>query len=343
MKILFSGDWHLGLTTHSRVLDGVNTRTAELQKVIDHMVAWAIEHQVDWFVQMGDLFHRSSPSVDDLDYAMRAFGTLAANGIRCFIIDGNHDAPAQEGRVTPIALMRQVHDENVVVVEMGAPEKWPIPGANQRDMHLIPYATPLEALQPTTRSLVVGHTSLTGAVAGHEAALLSRYCMTEDPPDAAWVICGHLHKPQYLVNDGQHFVAYSGSIIQNDFGERGDQKGFLVWDEGVMEFHRTPHHELVQLDYNVQPWPTEFLNGEIVKVTGVVDGFVDTAAIERTLYEVGAHCVTIDIRSTHQVAARDENMTADQSLAQLWERYCAVDQASPEVQAAGLQVIEGLQ
>lgn len=44
------------------------------------------------------------------------------------------------------------------------------------------------------------------------------------PPEAQYIALGHIHKPQQIPNAAPTY--YSGSLIQIDFGEAGEDKGF---------------------------------------------------------------------------------------------------------------------
>ena len=53
------------------------------------------------------------------------------------------------------------------------------------------------------------------------------------PSTAQYVALGHIHQPQVMANPATPRTAYSGSLLQLDFGERGQQKGVRVIDAAV--------------------------------------------------------------------------------------------------------------
>lgn len=334
MKILFTGDWHLGLRTHSRTFEGINTRDSEFRKVIQFIIDYAISNQIDYFVHCGDLFHRSNPTVNDISFAQEVFRQLGLKGIRSVIIDGNHDAPAGTWMVSPITLI-----ENVVKVVEDAKE---IVLTNSLSLALTPFPVPLQFWNDkekiTERRIVIGHTSLEGAVAGAECFLLSKYCHVEKPPDGHITICGHIHKPQMVRKEP--WAGYPGSILQNDFGEIGETKGFIIYDAELnkMEFVRTPCNQLIKIDY------TEIdkfnPSGKIIKVTGSTKTFIDTDQIIESLYSRGAVYVNLDIRNDEKISARDEAMLASMSVSSMFERFCEIEKPISRVIELGREIVK---
>jgi len=53
------------------------------------------------------------------------------------------------------------------------------------------------------------------------------------------VLVGHYHKPQEILADG-FSLYYSGSLIQLDWGEKGDDKRFLVVDSETLDVEIIP-------------------------------------------------------------------------------------------------------
>lgn len=340
MKILFSGDWHIGLTSHSRILDGQNTRVVEMRQAIKSLVETAEKEQVRTVVQCGDIFHRSRPTNDDIRLALEAVETLIANNIDVIILDGNHDAPAQTGLTSPVELLRHAGATVYVGGEMGVMNVGPV------GLYLTPYPRSFTdwgaVVLAGDINIMVGHTTLEGAVTGYEKFLLSRACHVEPHPELP-TVCGHIHTPQILRKPEDNFVGYTGSLIQNDFGERDQKKGFLIFDadDSSWVFHRTAHHDLAQhsLD-DFDNLDEEAVSGKIIKITGVVEESIDTIEMQRHLYSLGALYAAVDIKVRQFAAARDERMLASSGLNVLFECYCEIESVSQNAKSIGMEIIE---
>ncbi len=89
-----------------------------------------------------------------------------------------------------------------------------------------------------TINLIAGHLFVDGAVLadidGSERKLhiTQAYGVSPEalPSTAQYVALGHIHQPQVMANPATPRTAYSGSLLQLDFGERGQQKGVRIID-----------------------------------------------------------------------------------------------------------------
>ena len=342
MKILFTADWHIGLTSNSRIIDGQNTRFVEMREAIKSVTDYAIENSIGCVVIAGDVFHRSRPTNDEIFMALMAVDELVSNNIKVIILDGNHDAPAQKALISPVQLLAHAGAQVHVAGEMCAVNCGPT------QLLLTPYPRTFaeweDPKQENDYRIAVGHTTLDGAVSGAEKFLLSRFCHVEKHPK--WTtICGHIHTPQILRKQEQGLVAYPGSLLQNDIGERGQKKGFLVWDpeRNHWGFNRTKHRELVRLtldEYGKVDQDT--VKDKIVQVYDQSESIVDIQEIESKLYSLGAHYAWADIKIHHEIKARCEQMDAAVGLNELFDQYSKIADLNQEEIAIGMEIIESL-
>lgn len=61
--------------------------------------------------------------------------------------------------------------------------------------------------------------------------------------DWTYVFNGHIHKPQEYMN-----IINIGSIMPNDWGEEGDQKRFLIYENGIIESIDIDHPRFLTLE-----------------------------------------------------------------------------------------------
>lgn len=98
MKILHTGDWHLG-----KKLDHYS-RLEEQEQVMNEIIAIADSENVDLVLVAGDLFDTFNPPVEAVELFYKTLKTLSGNGKRAVVaIAGNHDSPSRIDAPDPLA------------------------------------------------------------------------------------------------------------------------------------------------------------------------------------------------------------------------------------------------
>src|SRR6516225_11171042 len=91
MRILHTGDWHLGNRIGRRGID----RTEDLQRAIERIMKIVQENSIETMLIAGDLFsdklHRQEDLADILDHLGRTVRPFLLNGGTILAITGNHD------------------------------------------------------------------------------------------------------------------------------------------------------------------------------------------------------------------------------------------------------------
>jgi len=89
-KYIFSSDFHIGLFTDE--LD----RTNEIISIVTDIVNHAVSIKADGVIFGGDIFHNNNPSSYLIKRFLKIINILNKNGIKIWIIDGNHDKISNE-------------------------------------------------------------------------------------------------------------------------------------------------------------------------------------------------------------------------------------------------------
>lgn len=98
MKILHTGDWHLG-----KKLDHYS-RLEEQEQVMEEIITIADNENVDLVLIAGDLFDTFNPPVEAVELFYKTLKTLSKDGKRAVIaIAGNHDSPNRIDAPDPLA------------------------------------------------------------------------------------------------------------------------------------------------------------------------------------------------------------------------------------------------
>ncbi|OIH96612.1 MULTISPECIES: exonuclease SbcCD subunit D [unclassified Curtobacterium] len=254
MRILHTGDWHLGRTLLGA--DLLEHQAAFLDWLVDLVAA----RSVDLVVIAGDVYDRAIPPVDAVRMLSRALERLAETAT-VVLTPGNHDSAARLGfgagvmgaRVRILAEPARVGEPVLVTDDHGPVAVYGIPYLHPDLTRYALAAVPDEPLARShhavvqaateriradlaghagTRSIVVAHAFVGGAdpsdseqdirVGGVDRVAESVFA------DFDYVALGHLHGPQRVGDGGR--IRYAGSPLAFSFGERDQRKSVTVVD-----------------------------------------------------------------------------------------------------------------
>jgi DNA repair protein SbcD/Mre11 len=261
MRILHTGDWHVGKTLARR------SRIEEAREALKTVVSVATEHDVDAVLVCGDVFEHLSPSPDAEQVVYEVLLAFAEKKIPVVVLAGNHDHPQRWHAIEPLLGPFAVH----VVPDVRRPDLGGILEISARDgstsaqIAVLPWVTErrligaaelmglaeepfqtyaaevarlLEALcaafDPKVCNVLAGHLYVSGAKpAGSERQLtigdLFAVAPQAIPATPQYVALGHVHRPQRVPGVGVP-ARYAGSLLQLDFGEAGQEKSLVLVD-----------------------------------------------------------------------------------------------------------------
>jgi DNA repair protein SbcD/Mre11 len=255
MRLIHTSDWHLG-----RRLKGLD-RTPEIEYQLDELFLAAKILEVDAVLVAGDIFDGPSPPADAEKVAYRFFCQLREANIPAVIIAGNHDSAFRiEGisqllshiGISALGRPKKANQGGVIQIEtqngklcvaampfaserrlLKAEDLWEKDELEQRQHYKQTVAYLFNNLASGFRedsiNVVMAHLTIEGAKRAYsEVDYYTRdtYSLVGQtlPPEAQYIALGHIHKPQQIPNAAPTY--YSGSLIQVDFGEAGEDKGF---------------------------------------------------------------------------------------------------------------------
>jgi exonuclease SbcD len=260
MLIAHTSDWHAG-----RVFRGVS-RLPEMQDVLANLADDLEREKVDILLMSGDVFDCGAPSAEAERAVFRFFRRVGEAGIQTVVIAGNHDSPSRVeawGGLTELVNVRAIGrpcrpaDGGLVELQTRAGEVAlvaAVPFASPGDLVAAAdlaegataahqrYADGLRAaiasvtapFRADAVNLLMLHTHLEGAAfsgSERQVHLGDEWAATAQslPSAAQYVALGHIHKPQ-RVETAPAPAYYAGSPLQLDFGEAGEEKGFVIVD-----------------------------------------------------------------------------------------------------------------
>lgn len=116
MRILHTGDWHLGRTLEGR------SRLAEQEAFLDELVQMVKEQQVDLVLMAGDVYDSVNPPAAAEAMFYEAAARLTETGCHLAVIAGNHDQPERVAAVSPLVARR-----GISLVGLPVPEAITVP------------------------------------------------------------------------------------------------------------------------------------------------------------------------------------------------------------------------
>lgn len=257
MRLIHTADWHLG-----RRFRGID-RTAEIAIALEQILKQAKALDVDAVLVAGDIFDVPNPTAYAERIAYQFFCELQAAGIPAIAIAGNHDSASRIDSIAQLLSLagvralgkvRRSAEGGTVHLNtksgklcvgampfaseqrlLDANSLWQADAADRRQDYREIVADLLQDLTSDFRSntvnILMGHMSIDGArLAKSEAAYYTRekYLLSSQtlPPEAQYIALGHIHIHQRVANNSPAY--YSGSLIQLDFGEAEQEKGFCL-------------------------------------------------------------------------------------------------------------------
>ncbi len=279
MKILHTGDWHIG-SFKGPEKDGVNLRSLDTQRCLEEMVHVAETEKPELALVSGDVFDRAEiwqgRSHKEVLQARNIIMGIAKSCGKVIVMRGtpNHDsAEAFSELQAHFELVSNV--EIVTVPKVINTEEFDIavlpgfdrgtfrtkfPGLGKEEEHevltkeLANSVLGLKAqCEPGKKSILMSHYTIPGCnTESGQVMLLTQFEPILLPEsliaaDFDLIAMGHIHRPQKLPNLENCY--YCGAINAMTFNDEGQERGFWIHEYSAdgwsRTFHQTPYREFV--------------------------------------------------------------------------------------------------
>ena len=264
MKFLHTSDWHVGKPLRDR------PRWDEYEAVLQQVLDIARQERVDCLLVAGDIYDSHVPPPEAERLVFDFLRELLDTGIPAVIAAGNHDhpkrfaapsrileacrihirgdpltperggvleIPSRDGRETAcVAVLPWVHERRVLELDALVDPAQPGRPFQQYAERVANMAGHLAAaFRASAINVFLGHLMIDGAVVspggGERLLHLGQvYAVAPQrlPQSASYIALGHLHRPQSIAAAAE--TRYAGSLLQLDFGERGQEKSVFLVD-----------------------------------------------------------------------------------------------------------------
>ena len=266
MLIIHTADIHIGVENYSRPDPKTRTssRLQDFLRSLDELVDYSIDNEADLVLICGDIYKSRNPTQTHQREFVKRVSKLANQGIKVFLLAGNHDSPNVPGPATTLDIFPTLDIENVqianelntqiVQTRNGSIQIISLPWIRKGDfMSLEKYnqlsneklnsAIEEKLIEDLDKEIANLDSSMPSILASHVSVDLAKTSSEKSMtlgkdyllptkflanPKLDYVALGHIHKHQRLNDDPP--VVYSGSLERIDFGEEKDSKGFCVID-----------------------------------------------------------------------------------------------------------------
>jgi exonuclease SbcD len=308
IRLLHFSDVHIGMENYGKTdpSTGISSRVMDFLRSLNTIITFAEENEADLAIFSGDAFKSSSPNPTYQREFARRIKKLATV-CPVVLLVGNHDIPAMTQKASSVEIFHTLEVDNVVVgrtdevhhieTRHGPVQVATVPyPVRQRllsslstaglslghvDALLSEQVDALihglaEQIDPNIPAVLTAHLTVQGARLGSERGIMlgrdvSVLLSTLADPIWDYVALGHIHYHQNMNPGNYPPVVYSGSIERVDFGEEGDEKGF-VWvslarGETSYEFVRVDARPFttIRVDVRKRRDPTQAVLAEIAR------------------------------------------------------------------------------
>ncbi len=223
MKAICIADIHLSGFSQDKIIDNLPERLHEKKKVLNNISQYAIDSGIKTIIIAGDILHNKSIIYTIAqDFLIDYIRESALKGLKFIIIDGNHDLSGK-GKIVSSALKSLDNFENVTMIHYDKILKID-------NVLFVPYSIDLpEIIKSNKSKYLISHFGLNEAQLNSGISIVSEVGIKDLSGRYNYVILGHYHNPQNIKGGGVE-IYYTGSITQNDWGEKNEIKRFLVID-----------------------------------------------------------------------------------------------------------------
>ena len=322
MKSIVTADLHLSLYSQDPIIAGVSRRLHHIRLVLFQMASYAIEHKIKYLTIAGDTLHNKS-----IIHALAM--SVLLNFIRSFpdlifiIIDGNHDMSSKAGDGVS-ALMSLDNEPNVIMIH--EPKEI-------ENISFVPWnpKTMKNDIKKAKGDYLVSHFGLNEAMLNSGISIVSDIGLN-DLKKFKHCFIGHYHLPQEVGN-----VTIPGSIIQLDWGEKGEEKRFIVFDSETGQKDSiliTGYQKHIELELNNDNVEEVIKQAKLLKEGGDFVKLLKVDNVDISKFGKGFHIVDKSITDITNRGISTNMSLEDKLLAYLKIKEIPLDQHEDYIKEA---------
>lgn len=228
MKIGVTGDVHFSAYAQDSIIDGLPERLGSLKNAMQGIVESCLERNVKHIVIAGDLTHNKSIiHTTAQNIMLEFFQKYEYSDLRFYVIDGNHDLSSKgSDAVSSLRSLEAIRNVKWISYQTNGETVCRIEG---QKVAFIPYFPGMDKYVKNTKAdILISHFGLNEGMLSSGISIQSSI-KAKDLTNYKLVVLGHYHLPQAMLFRSTH-IYYTGSPIQLDWGEKNEEKRFLIID-----------------------------------------------------------------------------------------------------------------
>ncbi len=244
MKFIAIGDLHFSIYLNEKFVGKLSELLRGIKETFENVIEFAKENKINTIIIVGDIFHNKS-SIHTVAQGILLDTIRTNKDIHFIVIDGNHDLSSKTADGVS-ALKCLDSEENVKMIH----ETTIID-----NVLFVPWSTHIgQDIKENDAKYLVSHFGLNEAELSSGISIVADL-KASDLSKFHTCILGHYHKPQLLETSTTR-IYYVGSLIQLDWGEKNEEKRFLIVDTETDEIESIPsvgykqYHKLVITEDN---------------------------------------------------------------------------------------------
>jgi DNA repair exonuclease SbcCD nuclease subunit len=235
MKIAILGDLHYGIKSNDYVID------KKLNEVLTNRVfPYIKQNNIKHIIQLGDIFEnrKGVSSYSGYNYVKYFLLPIIQNDLILYQILGNHDIFYDHDNIVNTLKMFFVlmNNSNLNLIE----DKEKVILGN-RELYFVSYSSKAE-LEYLYGDILFGHFNIEGFEIQKGISVHNGIKQNVFKQNFNKVISGHIHR-----RDRQNNIWYTGSLVENDFGESDFIHGFYVLETDTLDLEFIPIEEKIFL------------------------------------------------------------------------------------------------
>jgi len=221
MKFAYTADLHLSGYTNDKIVNQLPERLNSIKNVLYEIAKYCIENEIPTIVIGGDILHGKSIIHALAQSIMLDYFRDFCGKIEFIVLDGNHDFSAK-GKDAVSALKSIDNEPNVL--------RYTKPTMVQDEIFFVPWSYDMiDAIKNNSAKFLISHFGLNEGILNSGMSIIADIGLPQLVGKYKYVLLGHYHKPQSIINK-DIALYYVGSPIQIDWGEKNEEKRFLVVD-----------------------------------------------------------------------------------------------------------------
>jgi len=315
MKFAFIADVHLSGYSQDKIVNQLPERLNSLKNILYQIANYCIENKINTVVIGGDLLHGKSLIHAVAQSIMLEYFRDFTETLEFIIIDGNHDVSAK-GKDAVSALKSLDNEPNVI--------RYKEP-TMVGDVYFVPWSFGIaEIIKNNKAKYLISHFGLNEGILNSGASIISDLGIPDLAGKYKYVILGHYHKPQSIIRKDIELY-YVGSPIQIDWGEKNEEKRFLVIDTDNDIINSIPTQGYTKYcEFIITPDNSNEIVQEAIKLKGeghfvklVKTESIDTLALEKDFIVVDRTEKDITNRGVNTSMSMDDKLQSFLDIKQI--------------------------